>query len=252
MINDGINDVPDKTIAIFKFPRDKQSTIENKRILNIVKKSEKKRDWFTPHFYRCLPLTIGNQYGFTISLEYDLIIHWNGGNNPEDTTFSFTCEKELIDVSIPKIDSHFGHGIVTIDPPIGFRTPPGVNIMTINPPNHIIPGITVMTGVVETDNLRHNFTFNIKAQYPNNDIYIKAGTPIAAFVPIPRYFADEFKLEFAEDIFDKNVLEKETQACYDFANYRDDIEPTLKNHVNKMYMSGKDIYGNNFKDHQRP
>jgi hypothetical protein len=252
MINDGINDVPDKTIAVFKFPRNKDSNLNNERINSLIKKSEKKRDWFTPHFYRCLPLTIGNQYGFTISLEYDLIIEWNGGDQPEDIRLSFLCDQEFLDNSIPRTVSNFGFGIVTIDPPIGLRTPPGVNLMTINPPNHIIPGITVMTGVVESDNLRHNFTFNIKVQYPNNPVHIKAGTPIVGFIPIPRYFADEFKLEFAEDLFDKQVLEEEYLACLDFATYRDNVEPTLKNHVNKIYMSGKDIYGNSFKDHQKP
>ena len=80
MINDGINDVPDKTIAIFTAPEVANKALTQQRILNMVKKPNKKRDWFDPHFYRCLPLTIGNQYGFMISLEYDVTFEWNGGN----------------------------------------------------------------------------------------------------------------------------------------------------------------------------
>ena len=85
MINDGINDVPDKTIAIFTSPRIYDQELSQDRILGMVKKSDKKRDWFSPHFYRCLPLTIGNQYGFTVSSEFDIGFEWNGQDGNEDT-----------------------------------------------------------------------------------------------------------------------------------------------------------------------
>jgi hypothetical protein len=56
MINQGIN-VPDKTIAIFTDPyKTLFHSTEKNRLNNIIEKSPKKRDWFTPHFYRCLPL----------------------------------------------------------------------------------------------------------------------------------------------------------------------------------------------------
>ena len=104
-------------------------------------------------------------------------------------------EKEL-NKKHPRIDSHFGEGIITIGTPFILRTPPGINIMTINPPNYIIPNITVMTGVIETDNLRRNFTFNLKIQMPNIRVTVPAGTPLAGFIPIPRYFADNFELKY--------------------------------------------------------
>ena len=53
-------------------------------------------------------------------------------------------------------------GVVTIQNRFTFRTPPDVNLMTINPPNYWIDGIQHMTGVIETDNLRRDFTFNLK------------------------------------------------------------------------------------------
>jgi hypothetical protein len=56
MINQG-NNVPEKTIAVF-IEKDLSKDITKDRLFNLIKKSPKKRDWFTPHFYRCLPLTI--------------------------------------------------------------------------------------------------------------------------------------------------------------------------------------------------
>lgn len=253
MINDGINDVPDKTIAIFTSPKVPNEKLKQERILGMVKKPDKKRDWFSPHFYRCLPLTIGNKYGFIVSSEFDISFEWNGGDSHKDTTFYL--DKKLydsIDTQYPNISSHFGHGIVSINTPYFFRTPPGVNLMTINPPNYVIPNVTVMTGVVETDNLRRNFAFNLKIQIPNIRTFIPAGYPLAAFIPIPRYYCDEFNLDFAENLFNKEIIDEEIKADKDAGEYREEVEPTLKNGVGKHYMQGKDVYDNAFKDHQKP
>jgi hypothetical protein len=252
MINDGINDVPDKTIAIFTNTKKYNKELTQERILDIVKKPNKKRDWFSPHFYRCLPLTIGNQYGFTISSEFDITFEWNGKDGANSIFFQFDENKGDLSKLYNRIDSHFGHGIITINTPFTFRTPPGVNLMTINPPNYVIPNVTVMTGVIETDNLRRNFTFNLKIQIPNIRTTIPAGFPLAAFIPIPRYYSDSFNLDFAENLFNKKIIDEELKATDDARDYRENVEPTLKNGVGKHYMQGKDIYGNMFKDHQKP
>ena len=93
MINQGI-DVPDKTIAMFCDPLGDWKNSE--RINNIISKSPKKRDWFTPHFYRCLPLAIGNQYGFVVKSEFDFAFSWNGKESPDAITFYFTESEEDI------------------------------------------------------------------------------------------------------------------------------------------------------------
>lgn len=249
MINDGINDVPDKTIAIFTAPEVTNKDLTQERILDMVKKPDKKRDWFSSHFYRCLPLTIGNQHGFTVSSEFEISFEWNGGDSPEDLKIYLN---EVDNMKCPNISTHFGHGIITINTPYFFRTPPGVNLITMNPPNYIIPNVTVMTGVVETDNLRRNFTFNLKVQMPNIRVTVPAGYPLAAFMPIPRYYSDKFNLDFAENLFSKEIIDEEIKSGRAAGKYRDEVEPNLKNGVGKHYMQGKDVYGNKFKDHQKP
>jgi hypothetical protein len=252
MINDGINNVPDKTIAIFTTPKIYNKELTQERILGMVKKPDKKRDWFSPHFYRCLPLSIGNQYGFTVSSEFDITFEWNGGDSKESIFFQFDENKSNLDKLYPRIESHFGHGIITINPPYIFRTPPGVNLITINPPNYVIPNVTVMTGVIETDNLRRNFTFNLKVQIPNIKVTIPAGYPLAAFMPIPRHYGDGFNLDFAENLFSEKIVNEELEADKAANKYRTEVEPNLKHGVGKHYMQGKDVYGNKFKDHQKP
>jgi hypothetical protein len=252
MINQG-NNVPDKTIVLFSDPLfQNNALIKQNKFKDIIDKSPKKREWFTPHFYRCLPLTIGNQYGFVIKSEFDFNFIWSGEDSKDATKFRFNEKIEDLHNKNPKIDSRFGSGIITINPPFTLRTPPGVNLMTINPPNYVIPNITVMTGVIETDNLRRNLSFNLKIQIPNIEVHIPAGTPLAGFIPIPRYYADKFELKYAEEVFDEDVIVEELQSETDTDIYRNSVEPTLPNGVGRLYFKGEDVYGNIFPDHQKP
>ena len=251
MINEN-NSFSDKIITIFPHPFAESINSSPERLFNIVKKPEKKRDWFSPHFYRCLPLTIGNQYGFIITNEFDFSFVWNGENSLDALTFEFNEGIEELDKKHSRIESRFGHGIITVSPPFFLKTPTGVNLMTINPPNHIVPNITVMTGVVESDNLSYPFTFNLKVQIPNIKVFIPAGTPLAGFIPIPRYYADSFSLKMAEEVFEENKIIEQLQTFVDTATHREEIESKLSDGVGKLYMKGQDVYGNKFLDHQKP
>lgn len=247
MINDGINDVPDNTFVIFNDYADKERT------KNVLRKPSPKREWFDAHFYRCLPLSIANSYGYVITCEYDFAVIWDGGNKIDSLQLLLPSYVENNAKGLfPLLQSHFGHGILTVNPPFFLRTPKGINIMTIHPPNYIIPGMTTMSGVIETDNLRRNFTFNLKVHLPNVQISIPKGTPIAAFIPIPRYFVDNFSMRFADEIFSEEVIVEEFQAANDSHIKRQEIEYGLIPPVGRDYFRGQDVYGNKFKDHQLP
>ena len=247
---DGTN-VPDKTIAIFLDDLDEASSFTVDRIPNIIKKPPKTRDWFDSHFYRCLPLAIGNTYGFMISSEWGFTAIWDGGDSPESIKIYYDDSLDNANL-YPRISSVFGHGILTIDTPFSLRTPPGVNIMTMNPPNYILPAITVMTGVVETDNLRRNFTFNLKMQMANVEVTVPPGFPLAAFIPLPRYYSDTFEIKEASELFSEEIVIEEIQARQDTVLERKTVDLKKPNKVNKRYMRGVDVYDNKFLDHQTP
>jgi hypothetical protein len=249
MINDG-SDVPDKTFAIFIV----ENGCDEDTVRRILRKPSRKRDWFDPHFYKCLPLSIANEYGYVIVAEFDFSVVWNGGDNVNDLKFFLPDDirdnhgKGLY----PTVKSHFGFGIITIELPFHIRSPKGVNIMTINPPNFVLPNMTVMSGVVETDNLRRSFTCNLKVQMPNIEVVIPKGTPLAGFIPIPRYYADSFEMKFAEEIFSEDDVIEEIQAAEDAAIKREQIEYVSTPPVGLDYFRGQDVYGNKFSDHQLP
>jgi hypothetical protein len=245
MINQG-NDVPDNTIAVFY---KNNLNMSDERLGHMLSKPDKKREWFYPNFYKCLPLAIGNTYGFIITAEYDFTVYWSGGEGVDDLKINIPDIKAA-QYGHPSIVSNFGAGIFTVNTPFFIRTPPNVNIMTINPPNYILPLSTVMCGVVETDNLRKNFTFNVKVHVPDAEITFHAGHPIGAFIPIPRNYADNFELRPATEIFDKETVREEVQACQDADDKRDMNREKNPPEFDRDYIRGVDTYGNKFNNHQ--
>jgi hypothetical protein len=245
-INSNGNNIPDDKIVLF--PHDINNNIKE-NYTDIVEdlRSNPKRDWFNAHFYYCLPLTIGNQYGFGIKSMYDMILRWNGNESQESISISINGNQNGRQL----IKSQFGSGIVTIQNEFTLRTPPGINIMTIQPPNYFIPGIHTMTGVIECDNIRRDFTFNIKITHADQDIYIKKGDLISAFIPIPRYFIDKFSFIQHNELFSYNTLEKEYLDQSEFTRQRNN-EDTLRPHQSgRMYFNGKHAFGEKYKDHQK-
>lgn len=246
--------VPEKTIACIPIiPPDgiKQFDMNISSFLKPLN-SDHKREWFDSHFYKCLPLSIGNMQGFAFSVPFDFNVFWNGGERPQDLTISvndsYDRPKDMNDLYV---QSEFGYGIFTIHFPLILKTPPGVNLMTIAPPNYPVPGISPMTGVVEADNLRFTFTLNFKVDLANVMISVVKDYPIMGILPIPRYYCDSFKLVNAYDILDKNDIEEERQIVDEHGKKRE------HSNINglgsdRIYYRGMDVRENKFKDHQLP
>lgn len=226
------------------------SEFENSNDLIIFPfKGNNKRDWFNTHTYFCLPLVIGNQMGFGIKSLKTFSIEWDGGEGPQNVKVQIIDNGE--NSNFQTISSHFGMGTVTIQNRFTFRTPPGINLMTINPPNYWIDGVQHMTGVVETDNLRRDFTFNLKITRKNQKIIINKGDLIGCVIPIPRYFIDGFELCKGEDIFTKEQIEEERQIMRDFGKERSTTDRQKHHNNGRRYFNGEDVYGNKFDDHQK-
>ena len=187
--------------------------------------------------------------GFGIKSLKTFSVEWDGGEGMG------SVKVEIIDggenPNFQTISSHFGMGTVTIQNRFTFRTPPGINLMTINPPNYWIDGIQHMTGVVETDNLRRDFTFNLKVTRKNEKIIINKGELIGCVIPTPRYFIDGFELCKGEDIFTKEQIEEERQIMRDFGKERATTDRQKHHNNGRRYFNGEDVYGNKFDDHQK-
>jgi hypothetical protein len=247
--------VPDNTIAFFPVQAEKGAKPFDLKNINLFLKplnTDHKRDWFSSNFYKCLPLAIGNMQGFVFSIPYGFDVIWNGGDSVGDLSIRYHSDfKPYENMNFIYPHSEFGHGVLTIHFPLILKTPPMVNLMTISPPNYPIPGMSPMTGVVESDNIRFTFTLNLKIDLPNTTIRVFPNTPLVGIIPIPRYFCDSFELKSAYDIFDIEVIEEEKAVADEHSKKR--TENNMNNYPKDgLYYRGMDFRGNKFKDHQLP
>ena len=245
-INDPGHEVPENKILVIP-SYDLQNTYYTEIIEPLA--GNPKRDWFNSHFYYCLPILIGNQYGFVIRSMRDLEITWDGGNDHvNDLNITFlnndNADKQTF-------YDGFSTGILTIQNHFHLKTPPGINLMTIQPPNMFIPGTIAMAGVIETDQLRRDFTFNLKVTIPNYTIRIKKGDPLGAFIPIPRYFVDKFEIDDAYKYFDKELIENEQKDIKELARQRSIDDKSKPHEAGRKYFTGEHAFGEKYVDHQR-
>ena len=239
MINKEKN-VPDNTIVVVPHFKNDDSYLQ---ILQPLR-GEVRRDWFGEGFYYCLPITIGNQYGFAIKSIRDFNIEWSGGEAPAIINITDGSNDRY-----QSIENVFGHGIVTIQNRFTLRTPPGINLMTIQPPNIFIPAMAAMTGVIESDNLGRDFTFNMKMTVPGK-VEVKAGDIIAAFIPVPRYFVEKFDIKHVLEVFDENTMNEEMEEFNRLVHLRRTEDVNKKYNAGRLYFHGLDSKGNKFNDHQ--
>jgi hypothetical protein len=236
--------VPPNTIAVLPYD-DYYRGQQDQLFFNL--RGHNKRDWFSRHAYLCLPLIMGNQHGFALKSLIHATLLWNGGPEQEDTTVTIhDADGAAALGNLQTIVSHFGLGIVTVQTAFSLRTPPNVNLMTIQPPNHFIDGVQNMTGVVEADNLRRDFTFNLKLTRPHHPVEIRPGDVIAAVLPYPRQFIDSFDLVDGYELFSQEQIHEEQQAGLDMGQERRGQDTENRDGVGRRYFRGEDVYGNPF------
>jgi hypothetical protein len=242
-INSKGYEVPEKTIVVV--PRTENNDGFYKEII-VPLKNKVKRDWFTSHFYYCLPLTIGNQYGFLVQSTKNFDAIWDGSENPAEITF-------LDDDDHTKqiVSNGFGSGIITFQNMFSIRSPLGINLMTIQPPNMFIPGCSSMTGVVESDNLRRDFTFNLKITVPNFKVSIRKGDPVAAFIPIPRNFVEEFSIDVINNIFPEEIHKSEINEYHKLCVERHTDDMSKQHGSGRRYFQGIHMDNSNYTNHQK-
>jgi hypothetical protein len=242
--------VPDDRILALPYD-DHYAGLQNEVFVPL--RGRHKRDWFSKHAYLCLPLVIGNQYGFAVKSLYRATLLWNGGPEPKDTTITVhNADEAEAFGGLQLLASQFGLGIVTVQTAFALRTPPEINLMTLQPPNQFIDGLQNLTGVVEADNLRRDFTFNLKITRPGHPVEIKVGDLLSAVMPIPRGFVERFEMIDAYEALSPDTVALEQQTARDFGREREEVDAKNKRGVGRRYFKGEDVYGQRFEhSHQQ-
>lgn len=166
--------------------------------------SQTKRKWMNEtagNAYRCIPLNVANQYGWTVLSPTEFTVEWNGGESRESMRVSF---EETPPHNIAS--SEFGHGILSIVPDFVIRTNENVSIYVRGVPNQIASGLQPLDAIVETDWLPFTFTFNYKFVKPGK-LTIKKDQPLFTFFPIERNYIETFEARETHIENDKEFFE---------------------------------------------
>jgi len=227
-----------------------------------IRPASAEREWMdnTPnkHAYRCLPLSIANSHGWVIHCPKGFTARWRGG--PLTTDLDFTYDTPPLDH--PPVVSAFGSGIITFHVPALFRTPPGINLWVMGPPNCIRDGVQPLAGVIETDWLtEQGFTMNWKITRPYHDITFEQGDPFCFLFPIPRDLIESVRpalhaFETAPEIkrqFDQGQAQR--RAFQQKIGVQQDGEATYvgqdqSHQWQRTYFQGRDATGTAVPGHQ--
>jgi hypothetical protein len=129
------------------------------------------------HAYMCFPLTLTNGLGWGISFDKDIRAVWDGveDTNPEHVTIL-----EGSDIAY----TGRAHGSLSFRTELIIRTDENTSILTMPVPNQFIRGFQTFTTLISTSFYPGDLPIAIKITEPNQEIFIPAGTPIAAILPI--------------------------------------------------------------------
>jgi len=157
----------------------------------VIKPGVRNRVWMDNtkdnHAYRCLPLTIANQHGWSVHLKDRASFIWKGGPYIEDVIVKSSNNKNCASV--------FGHGIITFHLEHLIKTPENYNLYITGAPNYPKEGITPLTGIYESDWAPYSFTMNWQITEPNREIIFEQDEPFCFFFPIERGSIDTFYIE---------------------------------------------------------
>ena len=162
-----------------------------------IKQSNLKRDWMDAthnlNAYRCLPMNIANQNGWSIYLNNPIKFAWNG-----DITNDAIAILDNSGVMVQNIvQSWFGHGIISFRIPYLIKLDKGYNLYITGAPNHHMLGLQPCSGIFEADWAPYTFTMNWRIMQKNRIIEFKETDPICFFFPIEQKLVEETEIRYS-------------------------------------------------------
>ena len=161
----------------------------------LIRPASPRREWMdqtTRKFaYRCLPLTIANQYGWEMLCPCAFEAVWTGGPGLGAVTVVRLGDG---DERLPS--SHFGEGVLTFHVDALFRTEQPYNLYVTGPVNGCKDGLVPLTGVVETNWLPFTFTMNWRFTRVGVPVRFEKGEPFCQFFPVLSILVEEVQPEW--------------------------------------------------------
>jgi hypothetical protein len=200
-----------------------------------------KRDWmdetYDAHAYKCFPVSLTNQMGWSISFPEDISFIWDGiSDTSSDHVKILQGEKYAYTTrSNASISFHTG---------ISFETEKNVTLLQMPVPNNFIDGVVPFTTLMSTSFFKGELPVVWRITRPNVEITIKAGTPIISILPV-----DLENLQNSE--IDIRPYSEFVKPDINMQEYAEKIYNTNKEgKYSNFYRNAEDHMGNSLGSHQ--
>jgi hypothetical protein len=181
-----------------------------------------KRDWmektFDKHAYNCFPMTLTNGLGWGISFPKDIVFKWDGINSSDRGHVELIEGHEYAYVERENASISFKTGLM-------FITDENTSILIMPIPNMFIYGIEMFTTLISTSFFKGQIPCAARITKPNEEIVLKANTPIMSLIPISLSYLQNSKI----NLYNSNQIPKEYITSLENGNeYSQSIEKINK------------------------
>jgi hypothetical protein len=154
------------------------------------------REWMDntaeKHAYMCFPLTLTNGLGWGISFDRDIRAIWDGIENYEPDHVTILEGEDIVYTGRSHASLSFKTGLI-------FNTDKNTSILTMPVPNQFMRGMQTFTTLMSTSFYPGDLPLAIKITEPNKEIFIPAGTPVAAIIPLSvAGLQNDYEMEITE------------------------------------------------------
>lgn len=167
-----------------------------------IKQSRLKRDWmddtYNKHAYQCLPMTVANVSGWELILQQDVVVEWDGTNNPPKVLEGETLSNRA--VVIPSII-----GIMSFATGWAFGTEDGYSTFISGSPNYFIDGAVPLSATIPSFWWPDEFNMNWKITKINEPVIFPKGMPFMHFTIVKNDLLESVQFK-VENLWDKPDL----------------------------------------------
>jgi hypothetical protein len=199
------------------------------------------RDWmdntWEAHAYHCFPVSLANKLGWSISYPEDIVFIWDGINDSEPSHVKILHGEKYA-------YSGRANGTISFKTGIKFETEDNLTMIHMPVPNYFRDGWTPFTTLISTSWYSGELPSAAMITRPNQEITIKAGTPVAAILPINLSDLQNSEINFLK-------LSEMKKSNVDMNEYSNAIyEENRLGKWTDYYRNATDHNGNKIGEHQ--